>query len=170
MNYKMIGAVCVVAACGGCGFLFAAQYIQRVRLLRQLIAALDYMECELQYRNTALPELCDQTAQQCQGKIKTLFLTLSDELEAQISPNVALCMDITLKRCSDLPEQIKEMCTVLGRSLGKFDLHGQLKGLEATRSECREKLEMLLHNKDARIRSYQTLGLCAGAALAILFV
>lgn len=170
MSYKIIGVVCVVAACGGWGFLAAKQYLQRIRQLRQLISALDYMECELQYRSTALTDLCEQTAQQCQGKIKTLFLVLSQELEAQIAPNVALCMGAALKRCSDLSEPVKEMCSVLGRSLGKFDLYGQIKGLEATRGECREKLNALLINKDARIRSYQTLGLCAGAALAILFV
>lgn len=170
MNYTIIGALCVVAACGGWGFAAAAQHIQLIRLLRQLISSLDYMECELQYRSTALVELCEQTAQQCQGKMKCFFLTLHEELAAQISPDVALCMGITLQRCADLPEQIKELCKTLGRNLGKFDLHGQLKGLEVTRKECREKLDVLLFNQDARIRSYQTLGLCAGAALAILFV
>lgn len=170
MNFKWVGAICVISACGGWGFLVAAHYMQCIRLLRQLIAALDYMECELQYRNTALPELCNQTAQQCRGKISVLFSTLSRELDAQISPNVALCMRTTLEQCEDLPEQIKEMCRILGSSLGKFDLKGQLKGLEATRSACRGKLESMVANQDARMRSYQTLGLCAGAALAILFV
>ena len=59
MNYKVIGAVCVVAACGGWGFAAAAQYIQLIRLLRQLISSLDYMECELQYRSTAEDEWKD---------------------------------------------------------------------------------------------------------------
>lgn len=170
MNYKIIGAVCIVAACGGWGFLAAAQHMFRIQLMRQLIAALDFMECELQYRSTALPELCRQTAQQCRGKIKTLFLTLSEELEAQISPNVAICMTSALERCGEMPTIIQEMCRILGRSLGKFDMIGQLKGLETTRIECRQKLELLLLNKDTRVRSYQTLGLCAGAAIAILFV
>ena len=98
MNYKVIGAVCVVAACGGWGFAAAAQYIQLIRLLRQLISSLDYMECELQYRSTALVELCEQTAQQCQGKMKSFFITLHEELASQISPAVGFCMDITLQR------------------------------------------------------------------------
>lgn len=170
MSYKIVGAICVITACGGFGFLLAAQHIQRIRLLRQLIAALDYMECELQYRSTALPELCLQTAQQSCGKIRTVFAALSEELEAQISPNVSLCMATALERCVELPAVIQDMYILLGRSLGKFDLHGQLKGLDETRRECRNCLQTLLYNKDTRIRSYQTLGLCAGAAIAILFV
>lgn len=170
MNYKFFGAVCVIAACGGFGFLMAAQHMQRIHLLRELISALDYMECELQYRSTALPELCFQTAQQSRGKIKALLQFLSEELEAQISPNVSLCIAIALERCGELPDVIKNMCGYLGNSLGKFDLMGQLKGLDETRLVCRNQLETLLRNKDIRTHSYQTLGLCAGAAIAILFV
>ena len=47
---------------------------------------------------------------------------------------------------------------------------GQILGLEAVRSHCRSELDALSANQDERLRSYQTLGLCTGAALAILFV
>ena len=58
----------------------------------------------------------------------------------------------------------------MGSSLGRFDLEGQLQGLESVRIYCREQLDELSKDRDVRLRSYQTLGLCAGAALAILFV
>ena len=170
MNLKLFGAICVIVGCGGWGFLVAAQYLQRIRLLRQLVGALDYMECELQYRSTALPALCRQTAQECSGKIRLLFLTLSEELEAQICPNVERCMAAALQRCGDLPRVIVHSCRNLGNTLGKFDLQGQLRGLDGIRQECRQKLQHLQTNHEARLRSYQTLGLCAGAALAILFI
>lgn len=170
MNLKMIGAICIIAACGGWGVLIASQHLQRIHLLRQLIGTLDYMECELQYRCTALPQLCRQAANQYPGKVGTLFLNLAEELEAQISPNVELCMAAVLEKYTDLPAIMRKLCRSLGSSLGRFDMPGQLRGLENVRAECRRKLEDLQHNKDARLRSYQTLGLCAGAALAILFV
>ena len=55
-------------------------------------------------------------------------------------------------------------------SMGRFDVKGQIQGLEAVRSYCRGELENMAVNREARLRSYQTLGLCTGAALAILFV
>ena len=42
--------------------------------------------------------------------------------------------------------------------------------MEIVRNYCDRELESLGKNGEERLRSYQTLGLCAGAALAILFV
>ena len=55
MSFKWIGALMVVAGCGGVGFTMAAAYIREEWALRSLIGALDYMTCELQYRLTPLP-------------------------------------------------------------------------------------------------------------------
>ena len=57
-----------------------------------------------------------------------------------------------------------------GAYLGRFDLPGQKQGLEEVREACRMELEALGKNRETRLRSYGTLGLCAGAALAILFL
>jgi hypothetical protein len=54
--------------------------------------------------------------------------------------------------------------------LGIFDLPGQLKGLEEAQQVCQRALEQLEKGQAARLRSYQTLALCAGAALTILFL
>lgn len=150
--------------------MIATQYMQKIHLLRQFVRALDYMECELQYRSPSLPALCHQTAQNSSGKIKVLFDNLAEEMESQIAPNVECCMAAALQKTGELPKLMIAFCRSLGHSLGKFDLNGQLKGLEGIRQECRYKLTQLQTNHESRIRSYQTLGLCAGAALAILFI
>lgn len=167
---KMLGAVLVIAACGGFGFLFAANYRREEKALRQLAAALDYMECELQYRLTPLPELCRQAGAECRSPISGIFLELALQLENQLSPDVSLCMRAAISRSNGLPGLAKKCLYKLGGSLGRFDLEGQLKGLEAVRADCRRELESLETNRAERLRSYQTLGLCAGAALAILFI
>lgn len=170
MAYKWIGAVFVMGSCGGFGFLLALHHRQEEAGLRQLIAALDFMECELQYRLTPLPELCRQAAGQVTGPLVSFFQKLGEELDYQVSPDVDSCMGTALAQCGALPEQTRESLTQLGKTLGRFDLSGQIQGLEAVRAECRRKLEALSHHRENRLRSYQTLGLCAGAALAILFI
>ena len=70
----------------------------------------------------------------------------------------------------ELPKRVREGFRLLGQNLGRFDLQGQLKGMETVRNYCDLELESLGKNREERMRSYQTLGLCAGAALAILFV
>lgn len=170
MAIKWIGAICVLAACGGFGFQIAAAQRKEARTLRQLIQILDFAECELQYRLTPLPELCRNASQECSGPLSTLFMHLSRELEEQISPNVSSCMAAAIAVTTQLPQETTAVLKLLGESLGKFDLNGQLRGLASVRSECYRKLDSIEANQDVRLRSYKTLGLCAGAALVILFI
>ena len=71
---------------------------------------------------------------------------------------------------AELSRTMKGLLLELGRSLGNFDLNGQLRGIEAVRRQALEALQNSVKDRDQRIRSYQTLGLCAGAALAILLL
>ena len=138
--------------------------------LRRLVSALDLMECELQYHLTPLPELCQLSAKESRGCVRSVLLILSEELEAQIAPDVESCMRSALTRVPDIPSGTRRALSELGTTLGRFDLAGQLKGLETVRGECRRELEQMNVNKDVRLRSYQTLGFCAGAAVAILLI
>ncbi len=167
---RWIGALLIIMGCGSVGFVMASAHRAEESNVRQLIAALDFMQCELQYRLTALPDLCRLTAAQCSGKLRSVFLTLACELEDQISPDVYHCMNAALAKVSNVPKQTGEHLRILSRTMGRFDLEGQLMGLENARHNCRAALEKLNENRDIRLRSYQTLSLCAGAALAILFL
>lgn len=170
MILKLMGTALVVAGCGGIGFRIAANHRREEINLRQLIGILDYMECELQYRLTPLPELCRQIASVFTGVIGNVFSELSSEMDAQVLPDIGTCMSVAIAKITRLTPMAQEELLLLGRSIGRFDLDGQMKGIEAVRQDCRRQLENLSSNRETRIRSYQTLGLCAGAALAILFV
>lgn len=167
---KLLGAVLIVAACGGFGFMIAASHKREEKTLSQLLLLLDYMESELQYRLTPLPLLCRQAAQEGSSPIHKSFSFLAQELESQISPDVSRCMTAALSKTKELPRYTHKAMLMLGHSLGRFDIAGQLKGLAFVRQECNRDLEKISKNKDMRLRSYQTLSLCAGAAMAILLI
>lgn len=170
MNYKLIGSICVIVACGGAGFMMAIQYISQIRVFADMIIILNYMESEIQYRCTPLPLLCRQAAVQVNGKLRFVFECLADELEAQIAPNAELCMISVLDKLGITDVSIRTTLLGLSCNLGKFDIEGQLRALESARNICSENLKQLQKGREQRIRSYQTLGLCTGAAIAILFV
>ena len=170
MNIRIIGAIFIVLSCGSCGFMIAANYHKEERLLRQLQGALDFMQCELQYRLTPLPDLCRSAAANSSGLMRNIFLSLSRALEDQLTPNVEICMRNVLSAINDIPIKSRQTLDLLGKSLGRFDVEGQIRGLESVRQECRRHIAALQENKAIRNRSYQTLGVCAGAALAILFI
>ena len=170
MTGKLIGAVLIVIGCGGFGFTITGAYKREEFMLRQLLGVLDFMQCELQYRLTPLPDLCRQAATTRKGAVGIFFLCLGDELESQILPDVSSCVCTALKRCGTLPRKTVNALNLLGQTLGRFDLEGQIRAIESVRQYCRSELDAMACNRENRLRSYQTLGLCAGAALAILFV
>ncbi len=167
---KWLGAMLIVAGCGSFGYSMASAHRREEAALQQLIGALDFMQCELQYRLTALPDLCRQAGQPCRGAVGQVLTALALELEGQLSPDVEAAMAKALNTSTALPARAGQALETLGQSLGRFDVDGQVRGLEYVRGLCRRELEELSFNRDTRLRSYQTLGLCAGAALAILFV
>ena len=167
---KLLGAALIVAASTSAGFGFAWTVRAKVRQLTALLGALGTMKNEMEYRLTPLPELCRRTAEVTSGRIREVFRHLADELEGQIAPDAGSCMKAALGKASDLPETARAALLELGDTLGRFDLPGQLKGLEGTKAVCIQALEGLSRNRDSRLRGYQTLGLCAGAALAILLI
>lgn len=170
MQYKWIGAILIIAGCGGFGFSLAAGYKKEEEALRQLGRVLSHMEWELQYRLTPLPELCRQAAGEARGALRDVMMYLAALMEEQSLPDVSGCMRTALRRSPDLPGSVKKILQQLGNSLGRYDLAGQLQGLKALENVCQAERKELSKNRDLRLRCYQTLGLCAGAALAILFL
>lgn len=56
----------------------------------------------------------------------------------------------------------------LGSGLGKYDLPGQLRAVDLAMDRLRSLLEQCQAEQRSRIRSYCTLGVCAGLAIAII--
>lgn len=160
----------IFVACGAMGMSLAGAHKQKERQLQQLISAARFMACELEYRQTSLPQLMQLCAEETGGAIGSVFTQLAEELERQIAPDAACCMASVVAQMPKLPAVVQEKLLLLGRTLGRFDISGQLSGMEAVAQLCKRDLDGLLLNRDARLRSYMTLGLCAGLALVILFI
>ena len=170
MLIKLIGASMILVSCGCAGFCIAAAQRREEKILDMLCYCIEFIESELRYKLTPLPQLCRLAASQTDGVLCKIFLSLAIELDSQISPNAESCVNVVLSKHSDLPQQAAECLLLLGKTLGRFDVAGQLKGLESARDLCRRKLHTLRSNKDIKLRNYQTLGLCAGASIVILFI
>lgn len=167
---KWMGAFLILGCSLYFGFHFSNCLSQEILCLRKLICAIDFMACELQYKLTPLPELCRQTAGECTGRLRYIFNAFADELDNQISPNVKLCMNCVLAKQTNLPKSSRKCLEHFAASMGRFDLTGQIKALEAVREMSRKQLEALEIGKESRIRIYKTLGICTGAAVVILLV
>lgn len=170
MGIKLMGAVLIIAGCGGYGWMMANNHRREVEALRRLVSALEYMAAELEYKLTPLPVLCTDMESVVDGCMGQVFARLGRLLNVQIYPNVQEAMAAAVRETKGLPPMAAKQLLSLGKTLGKFDLSGQLRGLNGCRLDCCHQLEELEHNQSQRLRSYQTLGFCAGVALAILLI
>lgn len=170
MIYKWMGSALVIGASGGFGVILAWNQIREERMLQQLAQILEYMESQLAYRLTPLPELCREASGLTSGTLGQVFENLSSSLESQSFPEVSGCMQAILNEAPQLPPQTRQMLLSLGTTLGRLDLAGQRKELLTLRGECRRNLQSLRRNRSERLRSIRTLGFCAGAALSILLI
>ena len=170
MNYRIIGAILVIVSTSAVGFSIAASHRREANALMQLIRALEFMSCELEFRLPSLPDLCRLTAMQVSGPMHQVFAQLEQELQKQMSADAYSCMSAVLQKADKLPEAAKRNLLLLGKNLGRFDVAGQLSGIASVTQLCRRDLDGLLSNQDVRLRSYRTLGICAGVALVILFI
>ncbi len=170
MWIRWIGAVLVLLGGGGFGFSVAQQQRREERLLEQLYRALEFMENELSCNLTPLPTLCALAAAQAGGEICAIFSKLSDALLCNSAADARSCMDAALREVPPPAQSLRDALSYLGQSLGRFDLRGQLSGFSATKQLCARRLAALREDQQTRLRSYRILGLCGGAALAILLI
>lgn len=170
MGFKWVGSILIVVSCSGCGFAIAAAKRREEKLLYQLLGIFQYLEADLQYRLTPLPELCRMIASQTKGILQVVFLNLYRELNWQKLPDAGSCMYAAVQRSGEVPTTVRRLLIQLGHTLGRFDLNGQLQGVQAVKKRCEEYLEDLRKKRDDRLRTYQTLGVCAGTALAIILI
>ena len=170
MEPKWIGAILIIISCSRCGFSIATGKRKEEKLLYQLSNVLRFMEAELQYRLTSLPELCRMVAGETNGILRVVFLNLYRELSWQKQPDAGSCMYVAIQRSGELPSKIRRLLVMLGQTLGRYDLSGQLQGIQMVQKRCNETIGNIRKNRDERLRSYQTLGISVGAALAIILI
>lgn len=139
-------------------------------MLQEMKKALSNMENILQYDLRPLPELCKCTASIVSGHIREVFQNLSRELDWQFAPDTYSCMCEAIEKSHPLPVRVKPYFLHLGKTLGQFDIPGQIRELEALQQLCQSDINTLQANLEVRLRSYRTLGVCIGVALSILLI
>ena len=170
MIFKVMGAILIILGCGGVGFSLCQNHRREEAALEQLIHSLEWMRLELSYRMPALPSLCKEVAGITEGIIGDVFRNFALELDQQIRADVLSCMNAAIFSVPKLPTSVVSHLKSLGTSLGQFDLQGQITALETAEALCKRDLLQLNKHREIKFRNYQVLGLCAGAAMVLLFL
>ena len=170
MIFRIIGALLAVIGCGGIGILVARNAKKETVTLKKFILQIECWKNELSYHLTPLPELCRQASKMNTGILADFMAVFLEELERQVSPDAEMCIRAALDKFPDFPSHTRRLLIELGSTLGRFDTEGQLSGFESIMAESNRLYEHLYNTQEVRLRSYKTLGICAGVALVIIFI
>jgi stage III sporulation protein AB len=138
--------------------------------LSETIKALELMHCQMEYRLTPLPELCSILRAGCGGTTGKVFDALGHELSRPDAEDVQASMKKALSLHPELPELCGKSLERLSITLGKTDLMTQLQGIKLETELLQKELQNIQKEQPARLKSYRTLGICCGIALAILLL
>lgn len=170
---KLLGALLVLLACSGLGMAAAAAIAARPRQLQKLRSDLTWLEMDINYAATPLPEALAKLAQISEEPVRSLWqetlacLANGEGVTAEEAWQRSLRR---FRRLSALQENDLAVLRDFGAGLGttnrqeqlkKFKLlQEQLAALQTQAEEARQKTERL----------YRTLGVLTGIALIILLL
>lgn len=169
---KLLGALMITLASASAGFGFARTVRVQLRQLNALLGALEVMKSEMEYRLTPLPELCAALSQGEEAATAHFFRECAAQMEADrcLPPQLAIQRAMERTEALKWSTRTRETARNLAFSLGKFDLGGQARAIELAQERLRAELAEVQAGSRARCRSYETIGICAGLALAVVLI
>ena len=167
--YRIIGSFLIISGCTLVGAIKFSAEKREIRLIQELVNALNIMICQLEFQRTPLPELCTHVAKS-NNELTDFFLLLENELKTQVLANVSDCVDIVIENIKTFPGCVEELLLLLGDSLGRYDADGQLSQLRHVVAVCCNTLDNLQQRHNKMGKTNQTLWICAGVALAVIML
>ena len=168
---RLIGAALVTLSASLVGFGFARGVRRQCAQLEGLLWALDFMQAELSARLTPLQLFSALSA--CRQKDVALFFEAAGRaLSVPSGCTVPVSFKRGFQASPGLSPGQEAVQTLYGLStaLGRFDLESQLAAIERAKGSITSVLLQLQAQKRARCRSYETIGICAGLALAVILL
>lgn len=168
---KLLGAVLIVLAGTLAGFKRAAQYAERPRNIRGLIAALQRLETEIQYGYTPLPEALRRIGTQSKEPLKAFFLTAAEEMcpPHNLSAEEAVrgSMEAHWNTASFKAGE-KEIVRQLSCTLGTSDRPNQSTHIALALQQLKQEETAAREDQGKYEKVSQSLGLLLGALIVIL--
>lgn len=169
---KLLGAALVVLASCVVGFGFAGSVRAQMRQMEALLAAVTTMKSEIIYRMTPLEALLDILCHAQDPVIGDFFENWKDTLYHGEYTTVQRALHQAVRKTEglDLTDETVQTLDVLAGSLGKSDVEGQCAAIDLALEQLRLQLQYLQADSHRRVRSYRTISVCTGLALAVILL
>lgn len=169
---RIAGVIFIVASAGIMGFRVALALRRRCELLRRLMAALQLMKNEIAFCGTPLPQTFALMAASCDGALEQLFSHIAKDMDKRRWLTPLAAMQQALPTVPELPkgDRVSLILLELAGKLGRYDLESQRQGIDMALAQLEEECRTAERERSVKGKTYETLGVCAGLAVAILLL
>lgn len=168
MTIRMLGAIVLCLGASGIGFSASRTVRRTVKTMQQLKLALEMMRCEISYTLTPIARICRIAASGSEGEVHILFERLAAVFSGTYPEQDGWAKELIAATLHSVPPEVAETMAELIASFGRFGVSEQLRLIDLTLEKVQAALAQLDTDKKQRCRCYETLGICAGLAIAVL--
>jgi len=172
MLFKLIISLIIIICSSLIGMIYANAFIERTKLLGDLISTLQMLETEIVYTATPLPEMLTKIAQKSEGDIVKIFETTVNILEKKEGYLFSEAWKKAIKeemRETTLQARDIALLISLGNNLGISDSADQVKHINLVREEIKRNYELSIILQKKNTRLYRNLGVLLGITIVIIF-
>lgn len=165
---KYLGILFIVCSTTYMGFHLANGFRIRRKQLMQFLRCLPIIRNEIAFCGTPIPKIFRLISEHTEGEVHEVFGNVSNKMEKNktMTPAEAMEETLTARKYTCLVPRLLE----LADKLGNYDLEAQITGIDQVRSQAELQMAELEQERAQKGKVYESLGICAGLALAILLI
>lgn len=148
----------------------ANEYINRLKELISIKAALNIFESKIKFTQAPLEEIFTNISENCSEKsIKNIFQKLI--VEVKQNSNIHKSWENVINTCeSNLTSEDKKILIDMGKILGATDLEGQVSNIKITSSFIDIQIKKAEKEKEKNVKLCRTLGIVLGLTIIIILI
>jgi len=169
---KWIGALLLIGTATLAGFEWSNRLTKRPKHIRQLKSALQILEAEIVYSQTALYDAFLSVSRKIPNPIQTFFAFLGQEMQRDTVDFFTLWeiqVNDLIKR-SSMNENEQEILLQFGRTLGQHDIQQQQKHIQLTIVHLDRVLEEAIDHDRKYGKMAKSLGILSGVFIVLLLI
>ena len=168
---KAIGAVLVMAGTMGLGWRGVERLGERVEVLRGLQGSVAYLEEELAFRFTPIPQLLEQLNQNRKGAVGSFFGNVHGKMEERDEATLRQSWRQSVEETFPmLRDEEKKTVAELGEVLGQYDAQTQVQALKLAGERLAGFYLAAREERGSLGKVYLALGVAGGLATVLVLI
>lgn len=170
---KIIGAVFVLFASGGIGFLYARELMRRNKEIEELCRLLKMILGDIRYMRSTLPEAIARAKKRHGGSYQLFLCEVEECLQEASGTTFSQIWEMSMKRglrTGALNEEDKQKLIHFGESISSADRETIILHFEQYIDELQQINQELKRTVKDKVKLYRSLGVLSGIFLIVLFL